>query len=451
MHQVSFFLLLGFFCLFVASREESPNQTKETDRVRVADEELLKDAETVETRFARSSDRDFGRTRKGGKGGAQKKKKKENLGRNTRRKIGGRGKRDSKKKDNNSDSNGKKKRQRKGKKTTGRRQERKKKQSERLRKEGRMLVKKGKKDKVCPPPTSTRTVSGSRAINETCLANIIKIVETYYKQVKNFQKQWKRIESKNKTSVSKGGKMDAFKKPLERLVEAGGGNVSNLGCQGSTTSPGALQMQNLSSILTNCSADIKDACSESQKPTINMTEVDKCNAMIAEFEMSVTGTDGCLKKTGEELCNCFGNQSLLDQAAVLRKCSLATESKEMATALKTCKGKYGDCRKYKEDIIDIVSACSKPLDKQKEKAKALAENVDSIKAAQGAVASVTGSGRRHFFKDRFSFNYPSAFSLSTKTMLISGHVEPHQQIVLVSLQLSSWSSHWLRRVREAQM
>merc|ERR1712179_263215 len=109
MHQVSFFLLLGFFSLFVASRGESPNETKETDRVRVADEELLKEAETVETRFARSSDRDFGRTRKGGKGGAQKKKKKENLGRNTRRKIGGRGKRDSKKKDNNSDSNGKKK------------------------------------------------------------------------------------------------------------------------------------------------------------------------------------------------------------------------------------------------------------------------------------------------------------------------------------------------------
>merc|ERR1719285_1676232 len=129
-----------------------------------------------------------------------------------------------------------------------------------------------------------------------------------------------------------------------------------------------------------------------------MTEVDKCNAMIAEFETSVAGSDGCLKKTGEDLCDCFSNQTLLDQAAVLRKCSLANESKTMATALKTCKSSYGNCRKYKEDIIDIVSACSKPLDKQKEKAKALAENVDNMKAAQGAVASVTGS--RRFFKDR---------------------------------------------------
>jgi len=55
---------------------------------------------------------------------------------------------------------------------------------------------------------------------------------------------------------------------------------------------------------------------------------------------------------------------------------------------------------YKEDIIDIVSACSKSLDKQKEKAKALAENVDNIKAAQGAVASVTGSGRSSLLTDR---------------------------------------------------
>ena len=162
-------------------------------------------------------------------------------------------------------------------------------------------------------------------------------------------------------------------------------------------------MQNLTTILTNCSQSIKAACNESQKPTINGTEVEKCNAMIADFKESVDGTAGCLKKTGEDLCNCFSNQTLLGQAAVLRKCSLAKESQTMATALKTCKGKYGNCRKYKEDIIDIVSACSKTSDKHKEKAKALAENVENMKAAQGAVASVTGSGGRHFFQDRSSF------------------------------------------------
>ena len=399
MHRSSFYLaFLGFACLLavVASRDEEEKEIGSGLKpVRVADGGLSREAETVEGRSARSAGRGDGK-----KDGASKKK-----GRNPKRKTG-------KNKDKNSEKG-----KGKGKKNAEGRRERKRKQTKRRRMRKKGMETKGKgrgigKGKGKCPPATTRTASASRAINETCLANIVTVIETYYKQVKNFEKQWKRIESKNKTSVSKGGKMDAFKKPLERLVEAGGGNLSSLNCQGQTTSPGALQMQNLSSILTNCSADIKDACSESQKPTINMTEVDKCNAMIAEFETIVAGTDGCLKKTGEDLCDCFNNQTLLDQAAVLRKCSLATESKAMATALKTCKGSFGDCRKYKEEIIDIVSACSKPLDKQKEKAKTLSENVNNIKAAQGAVASLTGSRRRRFFKDRFSFDSTSAFFIN---------------------------------------
>ena len=109
--------------------------------------------------------------------------------------------------------------------------------------------------------------------------------------------------------------------------------------------------------------------------------------------------------------NRSSNQTLLDQAAMLRKCNLADESKAMATALKTCKGSFGDCRKYKEEIIDIVSACSKTLDEQKEKAKNLAENNDNMKEAQAAVASVTGSGSR-FGKDRSSTSFKCSPSIT---------------------------------------
>ena len=419
--QASFyFALLAFFCLLViaASRDEELSK------------EMSRKAETVKTWSARSADRMSLRTNKGKKKGALKKKK--SSGRTNRqteqtdrtnkgkkkgtlkkgKKSSGRtnkGKKTGALKKNKSSSRKTSKKimrqrknskvQRKGKKKAGKRQERKEKQARR-RKEGK-LDKKGKKDKCAS--ASTRKVS-SRAINGTCLVNILTIVETYFKQVGNFEKQWKRIVSKNKTSVSKGGKMDAFKKPLERLVKAGGGDAKNLSCQGSTSNPGALQMKNLTSILTNCSQDIEAACDESQKPTINTTEVDKCISMIAEFKESVDGTAGCLKKTGADLCACFANQTLLDQAAVLRKCNLAKESQTMATALKTCKGKYGNCRKYKEEIIGIVSACSKTSDKQMEKAKALGENVDNMKEAQDAVAKVTGSGGRHFFNNRSSFN-----------------------------------------------
>ena len=450
--QASFyFALLAFFCLLViaASRDEELSKEKdemassfswflspsikETKRsvkpVRVADGEMSRKAETVKTWSVRSADRKSLGTNKGKKKGALKKKK--SSGRTNRQteqtdrtnKGKKKGALKKKKKSSGRTNKGKKKGalkkkksssrktskimrqrkdskvQRKGKKKAGKGQERKEKQAR--RRKDRKLDKKGKKEK-CPSASSRK--ASSRAINGTCLVNILTIVETYFKQVGNFEKQWKRIVSKNKTSVSKGGKMDAFKKPLERLVKAGGGDAKNLSCQGSTSNPGALQMKNLTSILTNCSQDIEAACDESQKPTINTTEVDKCISMIAEFKESVDGTAGCLKKTGADLCDCFANQTLLDQAAVLRKCNLAKESQTMATALKTCKGKYGNCRKYKEEIIGIVSACSKTSDKQMEKAKALGENVDNMKEAQDAVAKVTGSGGRRFFNNRSSFN-----------------------------------------------
>ena len=422
--QASFyFALLAFFCLLViaASRDEELSKEKdemassfswflspsikETKRsvkpVRVADGEMSRKAETVKTWSVRSADRKSLGTNKGKKKGALKKKKKSSGRTNKGKKKGALKKKKSSSRKTSKIMRQRKdsKVQRKGKKKAGKGQERKEKQARR-RKE-RKLDMKGKKAKC--PSSSTRKVS-SKAINGTCLVNILTIVETYFKQVGNFEKQWKRIVSKNKTSVSKGGKMDAFKKPLERLVKAGGGDAKNLSCQGSTSNPGALQMKNLTSILTNCSQDIEAACDESQKPTINTTEVDKCISMIAEFKESVDGTAGCLKKTGADLCDCFANQTLLDQAAVLRKCNLAKESQTMATALKTCKGKYGNCRKYKEEIIGIVSACSKTSDKQMEKAKALGENVDNMKEAQDAVAKVTGSGGRRFFNNRSSFN-----------------------------------------------
>ena len=389
--QFSFyFSFLCLSCILAITLTASPDEevSKETEMgrnlkaVKVVDGVLSREEETLKTWSARLTDRKSSR-KETGKKISSKKTSKQQLVKNPNPKK------------KNKNPNSKEKGGKRGGKKVRRRQERKKKETKRRKlKKGRKLAEKDK----CKS-TSKRTVPG-RKINGTCLVNLLTIVETYFKQVANFEKQWKRIVSKNKTSVSKSRKMDAFKKPLERLVETGGGDVNNLSCQGSTSNPGALQMENLTSILTNCSQDIEAACDESQKPTMNMTEVDKCNAMIADFKENVDGTGGCLGKTGKELCDCFSNETLLDQAAVLRKCTLAKESQAMATALKTCKGKYGSCRKYKEDIIDIVSACSKSLDGHKEKAKQLAENVENMKVAQGAVAKVTGSGGRQFFNDR---------------------------------------------------
>ena len=399
------FTLFGFACLVIlVNAATQDGETGKSLKSKATEVEDMVKREEVVIRSARSPGRNPRRKTEEKNETLKKKKKKSGKKTGARRQKQA----SSKKTDKKSKKKSKKGRN-KGKKNGG--QGRKKNQGGNARsfKKGKKPTKKGQK---CPT-LSRRTLGGrsGRAINETCLENILTVVKTYYLQVKNFEKQWKRIQSKNKTSVSKGGKMDVFKKPLERLVEAGGGDASNLSCQGSFSSPGAVQMNNLTSILTNCSMDIKESCKESSKPVINMTEVDKCNAMITEFEESVAGTAGCMKKTGESICDCFANQTLLDQAAMLRKCNLADESKAMATALKTCKGSFGDCRKYKEEIIDIVSACSKTLDEQKEKAKNLAENNDNMKEAQAAVASVTGSGSR-FGKERSSTSFECSPSIT---------------------------------------
>ena len=52
--------------------------------------------------------------------------------------------------------------------------------------------------------------SSSRTINETCITNILAMYGVYANQMKNFEKQLKRIKAKNKTSNNKGGQKFFF-------------------------------------------------------------------------------------------------------------------------------------------------------------------------------------------------------------------------------------------------
>ena len=224
--------LLGIFFLFTIAASSREEEVSNLKPVRLADENALRETEVVETRSARASEGRSPRTKKRNRDGTLKKKTSINgPGRRRqdllRKRIT---KKKDTKKDESKEKNGPKKKNKPKKERNPKEEEKKKRngkkrrRTKRRRMGSRKLDKNGKPDN-CP---STRT---DRAINETCLVNIITIVKTYYTQVKNFEKQWKRIVSKNKTSVSKGGKTDVFKKPLERLVEAGGGDGSNMSCQ----------------------------------------------------------------------------------------------------------------------------------------------------------------------------------------------------------------------------
>ena len=231
-----------------------------------------------------------------------------------------------------------------------------------------------------------KTFTQQRAANATCVINILTQLTSYVGPMTNFLKQKKNILKQNKTADSKGGKKGAFNGALERLVDAAGGDKEAPQCQGSTTSKGALQMKNLTDVLTNCSDTITTACDPSGRPKLNMTLYDKCSSLATTFK---TSFDACRKMTdGDAACTCFSDAALVSAATEMKGCNLAAEAKAMAKANKGCRQAYGNCRKYQEDIITVQSACSKSTDKLKAKAKTLTENVDNIGKAKTAVAAL---------------------------------------------------------------
>jgi hypothetical protein len=141
---------------------------------------------------------------------------------------------------------------------------------------------------------------------------------------------------------------------LNRIREAGGGNSSNLKCNGDNSSAGAKQLANLTSLLGACEDDIHTACSESH-PTINQTEHDLCEAEMASFSAL---TKDCQKKTGKEACACWTNSTLATRVAEVKKCDISDDNKAMTKAKKGCTTAFGKCRKVEDSVSESLSACS---------------------------------------------------------------------------------------------
>merc|ERR1712088_1258713 len=101
---------------------------------------------------------------------------------------------------------------------------------------------------------------GRSTVNLTCLTKAIKLLKFQKDNVNNFLTRHTRQLKQNALSTKKQGKKGEFAEPAARLIQAGGGNKSNLTCGGSTTSAGAKQLLNLTTLLESCSADIHAAC-----------------------------------------------------------------------------------------------------------------------------------------------------------------------------------------------
>ena len=68
-----------------------------------------------------------------------------------------------------------------------------------------------------------------------------------------------------------------------------------------------------------------------------------------------------------------------------------------------CTGNFSVCRKYEDEVVTAIYACSQDPAKLVYKAAQLARNKDTLTKIKALIASLTGSGRSLLLFYHFSF------------------------------------------------
>merc|ERR1711992_409004 len=234
---------------------------------------------------------------------------------------------------------------------------------------------------------STRTLDGM------CIENAVTAMKRWKDVVANFDKQKTRIEKQASIAGKKSGKQSVFGPIALKLVDLGGGNKSALTCSGSATSEGALQLTNLTSTLFDCEVAVNASCT-TDFPMPNMTFVDECVNASATF---VAAAEACLtlskEATAADACTCWAAPELAAASEAVKDCRIP-EVAAVAQGLKACKDAFSTCRKYEDEAVTSMAACSVSVDALKAKGAALSQSKTAITEAASTVAGITGSSRK---------------------------------------------------------
>merc|ERR1719500_1593746 len=234
--------------------------------------------------------------------------------------------------------------------------------------------------------------------NLTCLTNAMTYLKLMKDNVGNYLRQDKRFRAVNKTGGKKSGKKGLFGPVLQRILEAGGGNKSQLTCAGEANNSGAKTFTNLTATLIKCEDNINMSCNTANFPLPNMTKVDSCVTTMKSFKSLV---DGCMNTTttpnASSACTCWNKSSFTSLATEIRTCQLSSQSKAMVLQLKYCKANFSACKTAEDDSLKAISACSVSTSGQVAKAAALTANIAGVTAANTTAASLAGtsSGKFH--------------------------------------------------------
>ena len=266
------------------------------------------------------------------------------------------------------------------------------------RKGGRRNGRKGKgkagrrKKKPSKKPRKQQQRISGRTVDGKCVENGITAMKRWKDQVANFEKQMNRVNKQAEIASKKKDKKAAFGPIALKLVDIGGGNKSALTCSGSADSDGAKQLTNLTQTLFDCEIMVNKSCN-AEFPAPNMTEVGACNTSVTEFK---TKAMECLNKSKEataaDACTCWSSEAMMNASEAVKSCKIK-EATSVAKGLKACKEAFSKCRKFEDEAVSSMAACSKSVDKLKEKAATLSKNKAAMDDVKTKVAKTTGSRR----------------------------------------------------------
>jgi len=235
--------------------------------------------------------------------------------------------------------------------------------------------------------TTGKTSDRASTVNLTCLTTAVQLLKFQKDNVNNFLARHTRQIKQNALTTKKQGKKGEFAEPAARLIQAGGGNKSNLTCGGSTTSTGAKQLLNLTNLLDGCSAAIKDACTPPSG--INQTFMTECYEKSKGYNTTLSG---CVSTaiSGSDPCSCFTDAKLVGAMTNLKTCKGTTEAKLAAKARTKCLNQMRACNGYVEQAGRLQYTCKYTADDLKKTLAQINANNATVAAAMAKVKALTG-------------------------------------------------------------
>merc|ERR1712223_2362780 len=236
-----------------------------------------------------------------------------------------------------SNRRGRKNKQRKTKKNkVNKNKDKKNKKSKKQKKnKNRKRQKAEKKREQKATRTQESRQTDSNCLSETCVDNAVKYHKLVNEKVRNFEAQKKRAERFRKQLGNKGAKNADFDHVIDKLVKAGGGNASNLTCNGKNNKGSELLM-NLTAELGMCNMSTQDACTVEPVPASNQTFLEACAKTMDDFTTKVeeaTRVSSTETVAGSESCALWDHANMTLLTDSMKGCiTLLQEEGNLAKA-----------------------------------------------------------------------------------------------------------------------